>query len=59
MRVLVESSFNGNDLWRPDYEGTVVAETPERYQVEKWYGARQWVPKDGLFLRCREIKELK
>lgn len=62
-RVLVEDRFSRaypfepGDIWYPDFEGYVVDETEMRFAVKKhWWSFRQWVPKNGSFSRCVEIK---
>lgn len=59
MKVLVEASSLPNDLFYTQYEGTVIAETEDRYLVRHHLFFKSWVPKHSPMMRCMEIKELK
>ena len=59
MKVLVESSTRGT-FWMVEYAGRVVMQTDTRYLLRYgFFGIFEaWVPKDGAFLRCREITKV-
>jgi len=59
MRVLIEEKQFLDGLWYPKFESDVLAETEERYLVIRptfYFGKKEWVPKNGGMMRCKEIK---
>lgn len=55
-KVLVEEKHDNFDLWSPKFEGVIIAETDTRFKVRYSWFSKPWVPKDGVYLRCRIIK---
>ncbi len=61
-KVLVKTKFfrDGSyaGFWRADYEGKVIAETETCVLVRTGIFKKEWLPKNGMYIKIEDIKSL-